>query len=207
MVCCQPVVMANVAVYCGSSGGVDPIYRTVAAEVGASIAADGHQLVYGGGSVGLMGAVADAALAGGGNVLGIITQHLLDKEVGHHGVTELAVEDDMHARKAAMATHADGVIVLPGGFGTLDETFEVLTWNQLGVHPGSAEGVIPVVFLDVDGYFEDLFAFIERIVESGFVRPEHGTMAQRILDPVEAVRLAAAGPTLVPPKWTDRDSG
>jgi len=197
--------MANVAVYCGSSGGVDPIYRAVAAEVGASIAADGHRLVYGGGSVGLMGTVADATLAGGGHVLGIITQHLLDKEVGHHGVTELAVEDDMHSRKAAMATHADGVIVLPGGFGTLDETFEVLTWNQLGVHPGSDHGAVPVVFLDVDGYFEGLFSFIERVVDSGFMRPEHGTMAQRTLDPVEAVRLAVGGPPAVLPKWADRN--
>ncbi len=199
----------NLAVFCGSSSGGDPAFRDAAVRLGGAIAAGGHRLVYGGGHVGLMGAVADAAMAGGAEVVGIITEQLLGLEVGHDELTELVVESDMHARKAAMAARSEGVVVLPGGFGTLDETFEILTWNQLGIHPGrngggsGASTAVPVVFLDVDGYFDGLFTFVERTVDAGFLRPEHGAMAQRTDDPVEAVRLAAGAPPPMLPKWVD----
>ncbi len=199
----------NLAVFCGSSSGGDPAFRDAAVRLGGAIAAGGHRLVYGGGHVGLMGAVADAAMAGGAEVVGVITEQLLELEVGHDELTELVVETDMHARKAAMAARSDGVVVLPGGFGTLDETFEILTWNQLGIHPGrngrrnGDSAAVPVVFLDVDGYFDGLFSFVERTVDAGFLRPEHGAMAQRTDDPLEAVRLAASAPPPMLPKWVD----
>ena len=165
--------MANIVVFCGSSSGFDSVYREAAVALGTEIAQHGHQLVYGGGHVGLMGAVADAALAGGGGVTGVITEQLQALEVGHTGLTSLEVELDMHARKARMAALSDGVIVLPGGFGTCDETFEILTWNQLGLV------AIPVVFFDVDGFFRPLFEFVEGAVSAGFMRPDHGAPRAR----------------------------
>lgn len=181
--------------YCGSSSGADPDFRDAAAEVGGLLAASGHRLVYGGGDVGLMGVVADAALAGGGEVVGVITEHLAALEVQHRGLTELHVVESMHERKAHMAALADGVIALPGGYGTLDETFEILTWNQLGL----AE--VPVAFLDVDGFYGGLFAWIAGAVAAGFVRSEHGALAQRAATPAEAVRIAASSAPRFTPKW------
>ena len=139
--------MAVICVFCGSSSGSDPVFVNAALSLGATIANDGHRLVYGGGHVGLMGVVADAALAAGGSVTGVMTEQLVAAEVAHRGLTELEVTATMHARKARMAELSDGVIVLPGGFGTLDETFEMITWNQLGLV------AVPVVFLDVNSYF------------------------------------------------------
>ncbi len=187
----------SIAVFCGSSSGGDPTFRRAARAVGEALAADGHRLVYGGGSVGLMKAVADAVLAGGGDVVGIITEQLLDHEVAHTGLTELEVVSDMHGRKARMAELADGVIVLPGGFGTLDETFEILTWNQLGLI------ATPVVFLDVDDYYEPLFHFIGDSVAAGFMKDHHGALAQRTDDPAQAVRIAAGRAPGHVPKWVD----
>ncbi len=188
--------MANICVFCGSSPGRRPEFADAADAVGALLAADGHTLVYGGGRVGLMGVVADAALEAGGDVVGVITDQLQTLEVGHTGLTELHVTDSMHERKATMAALADGVIVLPGGFGTLDEMFEILTWNQLGLVAS------PVVLLDVDGYFADLFRFVDEVVRSGFSSPEHGRLAQRATTAAEAVQLAAAGPPSgYSPKW------
>lgn len=171
------------------------MFRRAAAAVGEALVADGHRLVYGGGSVGLMKIVADTVLAGGGDVTGVITNQLLDLEVAHTGLTDLEVVPDMHGRKARMAELADGVVVLPGGFGTLDETFEILTWNQLGLIAA------PVVFLDVDDYYEPLFHFIAGSVAAGFMRDHHGAMAQRTDDAVHAVRLAAARAPGYVPKW------
>ena len=185
----------SLCVFCGSSSGSDPSFRAVASVLGRTIAAQGHRLVYGGGSVGLMEVVADAVLAAGGDVVGVITRQLLDLEVAHTGLTELEVVDGMHRRKARMAELADGVIALPGGYGTLDETFEMLTWNQLGIVS------TPVVFLDVDGYFEPLFRFIAGSVDAGFMKDRHGALGQRTDDPVEAVRLAAAAAPAYAPKW------
>ena len=185
----------RLAVYCGSSAGSDPAHAAIASDLGAALAAAGLGLVYGGGHVGLMGAVADAVIDGGGEVIGVMTRSLVDAEVAHDGLTCLEVVDTMHERKARMTELSDGVIALPGGFGTLDETFEVLTWNQLGLTAR------PVVFLDVEGYFGDLLRFVERGVADGFIRAEHGAMAQRATTPSEAIGLAADTPAMYLPKW------
>ena len=184
-----------VAVYCGSSHGRDPVHRRTAAALGSALAAAGCGLVYGGGHVGLMGVVADATLAAGGPAIGVMTRSLVDAEIAHDGLTGLEVVDTMHERKARMTELSAGVIVLPGGFGTLDETFEVLTWNQLGLTAR------PVVFLDVAGYFDALFDFVQGSVRAGFVRPEHGTMMRRASAVEEAVALATGPADGHLPKW------
>ena len=191
--------------FCGSSSGTDPAFRAVAAELGAAIAAAGHGLVYGGGDVGLMGIVADAVLDGGGAATGVITEQLLALEVGHANLTHLEVTPDMHARKARMADLADGVIVLPGGFGTYEEAFEVLTWNQLGIVS------MPIVFLDVDaagdggtssrGFYAPLFDFLDGAVAAGFMKPEHGALAQRSSSAADAVHIAAGPAPSFTRKW------
>lgn len=191
--------MSNICVFCGSSSGTDPAFRAAAAELGAAIVASGHGLVYGGGDVGLMGVVADAVLDAGGEVTGVITEQLLALEVGHVNLTNLEVEPDMHARKARMAELADGVVVLPGGFGTFEEAFEVLTWNQLGIVSA------PVVFLDVDveghGFFSALFEFMDRAVSAGFMKPDHGRLAQRATDAAAAVAIASGPAPAFTRKW------
>ena len=187
--------MADISVFCGSSSGTDPIHRTTATELGAELAAAGHRLVYGGGHVGLMGAVADATMAAGGAVVGVITEQLRDLELAHGAITELEITADMHSRKARMAELSDGVIVLPGGFGTLDEAFEILTWNQLGIVSA------PVVFLDVDGFWSALFDFVDGVVHAGFVRPEHGELLRRATTAAQAVAIAGAPAAPFAPKW------
>lgn len=157
--------MRSICVYCGSNAGSKPIYAERAMAIGDRIARDGLQLVYGGGNVGLMGTVADAVLHGGGEVVGVIPEQLVDWEVAHRGVTRLEVVGSMHERKMRMFDLADGFVALPGGFGTLDEMFEMLTWRQLGI------GSKPCAFLDVDGFYEPLFAMIDRMVEEGFLHP------------------------------------
>lgn len=159
--------IGSVAVYCGSSPGSDPAYARAAEAVGTEIARRGWRLVYGGGHVGLMGVVADAALAAGGEVVGVITRHLLDREVGHLGLTELMVVETMHQRKLAMSDRADAFVALPGGLGTLEELFEVVTWTQLGIHTK------PTGLLDVAGYFAPLLEFLDGGKVAGFIRPEH----------------------------------
>ena len=139
--------------------------------VGHAIAERGFTLVYGGASVGLMGAVADAALAASGNVIGVLPKALADLEIAHTGLTELRVVESMHARKTAMADASDAFITMPGGLGTFEETFEVWTWTQLGIHAK------PIGFLNVDGYFDSLFAFLDQSVDAGFVRPKHRQIA------------------------------
>ena len=161
--------MANIrrlCVYCGSSGAVDGQYREAAAELGACLAAAGIGLVYGGGRVGLMGLLADAALAGGGEVIGIIPSRLRDAELAHPGATELVVVESMHERKRLMAEKADAFAILPGGIGTLDELFEILSWKQLKLHEK------PILLADIGGYWAPLRALIEHIVTKGFARPE-----------------------------------
>jgi uncharacterized protein (TIGR00730 family) len=190
--------VSNICVYCGSSSGTEEAFALMAAALGTAIVEAGHRLVYGGGDVGLMGIVADAVLAAGGDVVGVITEQLLALEVGHEGLTELEVLPDMHSRKARMAELADGVVVLPGGFGTYEEAFEVLTWNQLGIVS------MPVVFLDVTlgnaeaSFYDPLFEFIDGAMAAGFMKPQHGGLAQRAATPSEAVSIAA-GPA---PKYT-----
>jgi uncharacterized protein (TIGR00730 family) len=155
--------MKAVCVYCGSNTGSKPAYAKRAMALGTRLARDGLALVYGGGNVGLMGIVADAVLEAGGEVVGVIPQQLVDWEVAHRGVTRLEVVDSMHARKARMFDLADAFVALPGGFGTLDEMFEMLTWRQLGL------GDKPCAFLDVDGFYAPLMAMVDRMVAERFL--------------------------------------
>ena len=189
----------NLCVYCGTNVGASPAYMQAATDLGAAMAGRGIGLVYGGGRLGLMGAVADAVLAGGGRVVGVIPQSLVDAEIAHFGLTELEIEVSMHTRKARMAELADGFIALAGGFGTFEELLEVLTWNQLGyMHK-------PVVLFDIDGFYAPLIEMFDRAVEAGFIRPEHAALAQRAtsVDGVLARATAAAPDT--PHKWIDRE--
>lgn len=180
--------MASVCVYCGSSSNVRQGYKDAATHLGAVMAAEGVRLVYGGGQVGLMGLVADAVLAGGGAVTGIIPEFLHEAEVGKHDLTELLRVGSMHERKMIMAKRSDGFVVLPGGFGSLDEMFEILTWRQLGLHDK------PIVVLNTEGYWTRLIEVIDHIVDEGFARPENRDLF-RVVDTVEEVlpSLRAAG--------------
>ncbi|MCY7354127.1 MAG: TIGR00730 family Rossman fold protein [Lysobacter sp.] len=161
--------MKSVCVYCGSNAGSKPIYAERATALGSELAKQGIRLIYGGGNVGLMGIVADAVLAGGGEVTGVIPQQLVDMEVAHRSVTQLEIVDSMHERKARMFDLSDGFIALPGGFGTLDEMFEMLTWRQLGL------GDKPCAFLDVDGFYKPLIAMMDRMVDERFLHAEQRT--------------------------------
>ncbi|MGH3210342.1 MAG: TIGR00730 family Rossman fold protein [Trebonia sp.] len=190
--------ISSVAVYCGSNLGTDPAYARTAVSLGRTLADRGIRLVYGGGHVGLMGAVADAVTQHGGEAHGVITEALAAKEIAHEGLTSLKVVKTMHERKAAMADAADAFVMLPGGFGTFDEFFEVLSWTQLGIHAK------PCGILDVAGFFAPLRALIDGAVTAGFVHPAHRDLvivdedAARLLG-----RLAAWTPVTVN-KWLDR---
>jgi uncharacterized protein (TIGR00730 family) len=159
--------LKSIAVYCGSSTGDSPGFVELAGQLGAELAQRGIRLVYGGGSVGLMGILADAALAAGGDVLGVIPDYLKQKEVHHTGLTDLKVVATMHERKAIMVDESDGFIALPGGFGTLDELFETLTWAQLGHHQK------PIGILNSECYFDDLLVFLEGAVSRKLVKRQH----------------------------------
>lgn len=193
----------RLAVFCGSNRGISPAHVAAAREMGAAMAARGVELVYGGARVGLMGELADAVLDAGGAVIGVMPGHLVDHEVAHTGLTRLEVTTTMHERKARMVELADGVLALPGGFGTFDELLEVLTWNQLGLV------TLPVVLVDVEGFFTPLCELLDRAVEAGFVRPEHRALAQRADDVGVALDLALAGPVepmgAAAHKWLDLD--
>jgi uncharacterized protein (TIGR00730 family) len=193
----MPNRLSAVAVYCGSNYGNDPAYAAAAASLGGTLAERGIRLVYGGGQVGLMGVVADAALENGGQVLGVITEALVAKEVSHRGLARLQVVGTMHERKAAMADAADAFVMLPGGFGTLDEFFEVVTWTQLGIHAK------PCGILDVAGFFAPLRTLLDGAVAAGFVHPAHRDMIVVDDDPARLLdRLAAWSPVTVS-KWLD----
>ncbi len=194
-----PVATRRVCVYCGANAGSSPEFVAVAQQLGRELAGQGIGLVYGGGRVGLMGAVADAVMAAGGEVIGVITEQLLGAEVGHDAVTRLEVVPSMHERKARLNELADGFVVLPGGFGTVDEFAEMLTWNQLGIIAK------PVVLFDVGGYWSAMFEWMDAAVANGFVRPVHRAMAQRAATVSEAVALATAPAPETVPKWLDRD--
>jgi uncharacterized protein (TIGR00730 family) len=158
--------MKSICVYCGSNAGSKPVYAERAMALGDRIAKEGLALVYGGGNVGLMGIVADAVLQAGGEVAGVIPQQLVDWEVAHRGVTRLEIVGSMHERKARMFDLSDAFVALPGGFGTLDEMFEMLTWRQLGL------GDKPCAFLDVDGFFDPLMTMLDRMVAERFLHPD-----------------------------------
>jgi uncharacterized protein (TIGR00730 family) len=190
--------MKRLCVFCGSSPGASPAYLDGARAVGRLLAARGIGLVYGGGRVGLMGAVADSVLAAGGEVIGVIPHGLLVREVGHTGLSDLRVVESMHERKALMADLADGFMALPGGIGTLEEFCEILTWAQLGVHGK------PVGLLDLDGYYAPLLALLDHMVAHGFMRT---TDRARVLVAPTAEDLLAQFAAYVPPptkKWLDR---
>jgi len=159
--------MKRLAVYCGSATPRDPMYMELARNVGQTLAERGIGVVYGGGRLGLMGAVADGALAAGGEVIGIIPQALVDAEVAHRGLTELHVVSGMHDRKRAFTDLADGFVTIPGGTGTMDELWEALSWAQIGYHTD------PVGLLNTAGYYDHLVAFWEKMGEVGFLRPQH----------------------------------
>lgn len=185
----------SICVYCGSRMGESPQYRQAAETLGHQIGARGWRLVYGGGNVGLMGVVADAVLQAGGGVLGVIPESLMRREVGHLGLTELQVVQTMHERKQRMAESADAFIALPGGIGTLEELYEVWTWQHLGYHDK------PVALLDVAGYYTHLLAFMQHAEAEGFVSPDQqsvlwvDTDPGRLLDRIKQhTRRPAAGP-------------
>jgi uncharacterized protein (TIGR00730 family) len=160
-------VIRSVCVYCGSSHGGDPAFAAATRELAERLVERGTRIVYGGAAVGLMGTLADTALAAGGTVIGVMPQALIDREIGHRGLTELHVVGSMHERKALMAELADAFVALPGGIGTLEELVEAYTWSQLGLHAK------PLGVLDVSGYYEALAAFLDHAVQSRFLRPEH----------------------------------
>jgi uncharacterized protein (TIGR00730 family) len=188
----------SICVFCGSSPGARPEYRDAARALGVLLASRGIRLIYGGGHVGLMGLLADAVLDKGGDVVGVITDGLQAREVGHAGLRDLRVVATMHERKALMASLADAFVALPGGAGTLDEFFEAWTWTQLGIHRK------PVGILNVAGYFDALLTFLEHAVDQRFIRDEHWSAvvvdadATRLID-----RLSASSPVRSD-KWLDR---
>lgn len=187
--------MKSICVFCGSRLGSKAIYREVATSVGKLLAHQQLRLVYGGGNIGLMGAVADAVLASGGEVVGVIPNHLQEKEVGHAGLTELHVVNTMHERKALMANLADAFIALPGGFGTFEEFCEILTWAQLDLHHK------PCGLLNVDHFYDPLLMLFDRAVDEGFLRPEYRSMVLTASDPDELLmrlRTYKADPNFPP---------
>ena len=189
--------MKAVCLYLGSSPGVRPEYESVVRQLATIIARRGMTLVYGGGNVGLMGIAANAALEVGGRVIGVIPADIADKEVGHQGLTELQVVESMHERKMRMARLADGIIALPGGLGTLEELFEMLTWSQLGFHR------MPVGLVNVAGYFDLLLAFLDHMVEERFVKQAHRDLLLTDSDPETLLdRMIAYEPPVVD-KWLD----
>ena len=191
--------MKSVAVYCGSSAGNNYIYRKQADAMSKALAKRGMTLVYGGGRVGLMGAVADSVLQHGGKAIGVIPDFLANKELAHLGLTELHVVKSMHERKLMMADLAEGFVAMPGGYGTLEELFEVLTWGQLGLHPK------PVAVLNVNGYYNHLLAALDTMQQEGLLRKENRTQLLQdetpngILDKMLAYRPIAVEKWLTPP--------
>ncbi|MBK8012357.1 MAG: TIGR00730 family Rossman fold protein [Deltaproteobacteria bacterium] len=188
----------RLCVFCGSSDGVDPIYAEAAIAIGKLLAARGIGVVYGGAKIGLMGALANAVLVGGGEVLGVIPERLRGREIAHEGLTDLFVVESMHARKTMMAHLSDGFIALPGGWGTLEELFEVLTWTQLGYHEK------PVGLLNVGGFFDGLLAYLDHTVTQGFLTPQNRRLLISAGDPevllkgLENMQIPAAT------RWIDR---
>ena len=178
----------DICVFCGSSAGVRPVYAAMASQIGRLLAGRGIQLVYGGGHVGLMGTLADSALAAGGQVTGVMPQSLIDREIGHKGLTQMHIVKTMHERKALMAELAGAFIALPGGHGTLDEFCEVLTWAQLGIHAK------PCGILNIEHYYDPLLEMFSRAVDEGFLKAVHRDMVLvdtdpgRLLDRIEAAR-------------------
>jgi hypothetical protein len=191
--------LASICVFCGSSTPPDHRYRDAAQRLGTTLARRGIGLVYGGGRVGLMGELADAALAAGGRVIGVIPTGLSSREVGHTGLTELHEVGTMHERKQLMYDLADGFVALPGGLGTLEELAEVSTWVQLGLHAK------PIVLLDVDGFWDHLVGQLDHMVELGLVKPSNRGIIQRARSADEALELLAQSEPALVEKWLSAD--
>jgi uncharacterized protein (TIGR00730 family) len=190
----------RVCVFCGSSPGARPAYAEAAEELAALLVGNGIGVVYGGGGVGLMGRLADAVLARGGEITGVIPDALVDREIGHPGVRDMRTVGSMHERKALMAELSDAFVALPGGIGTLEELVEVFTWSQLGLHRK------PCGLLDVEGYYEELAAFLDHAVRERFLREEHRSTLIVEREPAALLeRLRAYEPEAIQPKWIDRD--
>jgi uncharacterized protein (TIGR00730 family) len=192
--------MKRICVFCGSSQGSRPEYAAAAEELGRELVRRNTGLVYGGGNVGLMGIIADAVLRAGGDVQGVIPEHIIAREVGHNGLTRLHVVRSMHERKALMADLSDAFIAMPGGFGTLEEFCEVLTWSQLGLHAK------PCGILNVRGFYSSLLAMLDHAVEERFLKPENRALVLARESPVELLAaLEEWRPTKIE-KWLDRET-
>ena len=188
----------RICVYAGSNPGADPAYAEAAADLARLLAGRGIGVVYGGGRVGLMGILADTALEAGGEVIGVIPQDLMDREIGHGGLTELHVVGSMHERKALMAELSDAFVALPGGAGTLEELIEVYTWSQLGLHAK------PMGVLNVRGYYDGLAALLDHAVREGFLRPQHRAALHSAAAPAELLELFEDWRPATVGKWLDR---
>ncbi len=189
----------NLCIFCGSSSGKSDIYRQAAIDLATAVVGRGWGIVYGGGNVGLMGIVADAALEAGGKVVGVIPRHLMERELGHSGVTELHVVGSMHERKALMADFSDAFVAVPGGFGTLDEFCEILTWGQLGLHAK------PCGILNTNGFYDSFLGQCGRAVADGFLRPEHRELIRVATEPEALLLALEAAPPPPMPKWLDEE--
>ncbi|MEC5400277.1 TIGR00730 family Rossman fold protein [Uliginosibacterium sp. H1] len=189
--------MKSVCVFCGASAGDHPIYTEAAQALGRAIAQSGRRLVYGGGHVGLMGVVADAALAAGGEVIGVIPDALVARELAHPALTELHVVPSMHARKALMADLSEGFLAMPGGIGTLEELFEVWTWGQLGLHAK------PYGIFNVAGYYDGLLGFLDHVHGEGFLRAEHRRMLLVGSEPAGLLESMESQPRQANTRWID----
>lgn len=177
--------MKSIAVYCGANAGANPLYVQAARAMGRALVARDIGLVFGGGHVGLMGTIADAVLEAGGKAIGVIPQQLVDRELAHSGLTQLFVVKDMHERKAMMASLADGFIAMPGGMGTLEELFEMLTWSQLGIHAK------PVGVFNVNGFYDHMVQFLSHALAEGFIQQKHAGLMQVAADPDELIGMLA----------------
>lgn len=179
--------LSSLCVFCGANEGGDPAHRTAAERFGKTMADQGIGLVFGGGRIGLMGVIADTVLSNGGKVIGVIPEHLHDIEVGHEGLTELHIVDSMHTRKQLMFDLSDAFAVLPGGLGTLDETFEIITWRQLGLHDK------PVILVDNNGYWRPFEKLVQHVIDNGFARPSSAdlfTIVGSTDDVIPAIKAA-----------------
>lgn len=175
--------MKTICVYCGANPGINEVYAEAARALGRTMVEQNLALVYGGGNVGLMGVIADEVLRLGGEVTGVIPTALVEREVGHTGLTRQFIVKDMHERKAMMANLSDGFIAMPGGMGTLEELFEMLTWSQLGIHAK------PIGLLNVEGFYDGLISFIDHAREQGFIRPAHAALMMSADDPAALLKL------------------
>lgn len=190
--------MKRICVFCGSSNGSQPVYAQSARALGTVLASNGIGLVYGGGNVGLMGVVADAAMESGGEVIGVIPEALVQRELAHRAVTELIVVRSMHERKAMMAELSDAFIAMPGGYGTFEEFCEIITWAQLGLHRK------PCAILNVEGYYDPLLALFDRAVAEGFVHPSNRQLVLQGSEPNGLLKLFEAYKPPRTEKWIDR---